>query len=179
MSQSHRHSVLLVLWRSVMALDVEWEEAFLDAVDRVRGRGYVVEHVRRIDEEPDVIVVAYPASAHGAQQIRDTVHDLCGQLQALSASRLAIVACGRSDRTLSDGAMAQDYESVTEVAGGHLMRALSTDHLREEADRWMHASIRRLFPTAVAPRRYQYSAEDLIEEGATHEGRDRWPTLGI
>lgn len=166
--------ILLLKWRAVLPLDIEWEEACLDAVEAGRGRGYrvQVEHTNG-PIAPTVIVLAYPASAHGDQRIVDAI-DACVRQRVAAHTRLGVVACGRSDLSVSQNDVAQVAATAPGFAGLHAVRAVHASELRDNVERWIIASAQWAWPSPIGG---DYTTEGTIERNTDQEGGLRWTGL--
>ncbi len=164
---------LLVVWTAVVPLPLEWEESFLDARDRARRRGYAV-HVTDGEDGVGLRVIAYLASQHEDTVVRDTVAQVWDEDGKPSASRIGIVACGRSSPTLTEQQVRELLPEVATGAAVQCIRALTLDELRDHVERLMIVSVRRVADVPIDPRPQDYTAEGLIERNDAREEGELW-----
>lgn len=163
---------LTVAWLPGSALDVDWEESFVDAIHRVRARGVVVEEGQHPDV--DVTIFAYRASEHDADRVRESLIDTCATQRSTPPSRIAVVACGWSDKTVTQAMVDEVMPQASLGYHRHSYRALHCPELRDEAEKWMLVSA-RVPPSMNVGDSLDYSAEAVIERD-THSGKGLWWT---
>ena len=107
---------LPVRWVQALALPVEWELEFQAALERFDREG---KFVRLSQEEADVYVIAYPASAHADLEQNDHLYERIRDLPLVDAARVALFACDRSRPRIRSAQVSALLDHQFSAVGGH------------------------------------------------------------
>lgn len=167
-------ALVRVIWRPLLPLPVEWDEAFLDAVDAARRRRIAVEHETSLATGADLAIVGFPASAMNEDSLRSALVAACASQRTQPPSRMALVACGRADLTVAEEDIDVGLPAVADGADRNLLRALEPSVLRSEAERWIVVTARKNSDANFGVGGGDYIGGEAMIQGSPEQERRSW-----
>ena len=165
---------MTVEWHGIGALHVSWELALDDAIASVVDSDIDARRVQPIDGHvADLLIVAYPATAHREPPIVNCIDDLRDRQALRPGTRLAAASCGHSDEAVTqDDVWHLLCSDGVQNRSRHAERVVKTADFAEEARLWLiataHARQADGRPPVVTN---TYSPDALIHQ---NEGRTEW-----
>lgn len=161
---------LTVVWKALLSLDSSWELTACQAIDRL---GTPVAVVSADEQEPDLCLLAYPASAHDQVVAGALVRDAVRTLRSYAGRRVGLIACDRAAPDVELSAVASLLDAqASQVPHRHPARAETVAAMEEKIDEWLRLTAHRL---QLRPATQGNVVTDASASAELEGEEDRWP----